>query len=193
LLAKEQPEMTAARFSAADNAARRLRVVTDADAGETAPVAEVPLIGYVVLVPEGTDPTELFTADGTPVRLGTLLPEEVPAARTRQATPPASSAPAQGPAHGPHIDVERHTAYVDGQRLDLTYLEFELLAHLVGNPHRVHTRDHLVATLWGYTHIGDGRTVDVHIARLRRKLGRYRETIVTVRRVGYKYEPHRVR
>jgi DNA-binding response OmpR family regulator len=55
----------------------------------------------------------------------------------------------------------------------------------------VHTRDHLVATLWGYTHIGDGRTVDVHIARLRRKLGRYRETIVTVRRVGYKYEPHR--
>ena len=69
------------------------------------------------------------------------------------------------------IDTVQRTAEVDGRQLDLTYLEFELLAHLVAHPHRVHTRDQLVTTVWGYGHVGDGRTVDVHIARLRRKLG----------------------
>lgn len=60
----------------------------------------------------------------------------------------------------------------------------------MGNPHRVHTRDQLVTTVWGYGHVGDGRTVDVHVARLRRKLGaEHRSSIVTVRRVGYKYVP----
>ncbi|MYS43794.1 winged helix family transcriptional regulator, partial [Streptomyces sp. SID5998] len=88
------------------------------------------------------------------------------------------------------IDPARRTAEVDGRQLDLTYLEFELLAHLVAHPHRVHTRDQLVTTVWGYGHVGDGRTVDVHIARLRRKLGaEHRRTIQTVRRVGYKYAP----
>ncbi|EFE73995.1 putative transcriptional regulator [Streptomyces sp. HCCB10043] len=88
------------------------------------------------------------------------------------------------------IDATRRTASVDGVALDLTYLEFELLAHLVAHPHRVHTRDQLVTTVWGYGHVGDGRTVDVHVARLRRKLGaEYRRSIQTVRRVGYKYTP----
>jgi DNA-binding response OmpR family regulator len=88
------------------------------------------------------------------------------------------------------IDTVRRTAEVDGRELDLTYLEFELLAHLVAHPHRVHTRDQLVTTVWGYGHVGDGRTVDVHIARLRRKLGaEHRGAIQTVRRVGYKYTP----
>jgi DNA-binding response OmpR family regulator len=88
------------------------------------------------------------------------------------------------------IDAERRTAAVDGRLLDLTYLEFELLAHLVAHPHRVHSRDQLVTTVWGYGHVGDGRTVDVHVARLRRKLGaEHRGSIVTVRRVGYKYAP----
>ncbi|MGW7579036.1 winged helix-turn-helix domain-containing protein [Streptomyces sp. NPDC054765] len=88
------------------------------------------------------------------------------------------------------IDPEQRTAQVQGRPLDLTYLEFELLAHLVAHPHRVHTRDQLVSTVWGYGHVGDGRTVDVHVARLRRKLGAaHRSSIVTVRRVGYKYVP----
>lgn len=188
--------MTAAHFSAARSAARRLRVVTEEE-------AETPLVGYLVLVPEGTDPTELFTADGTRVRFRPLQPAEVSAEpRQSEARQPEDRGqpedrqretrrpePRQPETRGLHVDAERHTAHADGRRLDLTYLEFELLAHLVGNPRRVHTRDHLVTTLWGYSHIGDGRTVDVHVARLRRKLGRYRETIVTVRRVGYKYEP----
>ncbi|QNE77813.1 winged helix family transcriptional regulator [Streptomyces finlayi] len=105
---------------------------------------------------------------------------------------PADPQPdAEGPGSGPvRIDSARRTAAVDGVPLDLTYLEFELLAHLVAHPHRVHTRDQLVTTVWGYGHVGDGRTVDVHVARLRRKLGaEHRGTIRTVRRVGYTYAP----
>ncbi|MFI8516639.1 winged helix-turn-helix domain-containing protein [Streptomyces sp. NPDC085481] len=101
--------------------------------------------------------------------------------------PPAASVTEQGPVV---IDGVQRVAVVDGRALDLTYLEFELLAHLVAHPHRVHTRDQLVTTVWGYGHVGDGRTVDVHVARLRRKLGaEHRHTIQTVRRVGYKYTP----
>ncbi|WP_093864748.1 winged helix-turn-helix domain-containing protein [Streptomyces sp. TLI_053] len=102
----------------------------------------------------------------------------------------AGTRPVRPAGRGITVDTERRNAYVDGQLLDLTYLEFELLAHLTEHPQRVHTRDHLVSAVWGYGHVGDGRTVDVHVARLRRKLGAaYRDSIVTVRRVGYKYTP----
>ncbi|WP_314178600.1 winged helix-turn-helix domain-containing protein [Streptomyces winkii] len=188
--------------SAHTAAARHLRVVDEnAPDTERPPGEATPVVGYVVLVPEGTDPTELFTADGTRARFRPLLPAEQPASEQPAGGQPAvpaqqpSAAPAPAPpAHdGLHVDPEQHTAHADGQPLELTYLEFELLAHFVQHPHRVHTRTHLVATLWGYSHVGDGRTVDVHIARLRRKLGRFRDTIVTVRRVGYKFEPSRAR
>ncbi|TGB16220.1 winged helix-turn-helix domain-containing protein [Streptomyces sp. MZ04] len=124
-----------------------------------------PMIGYLVLVPAGQE--------------APVVAEPEP---RREAT---------GPGAGPvWIDPVQRAAQVDGVPLDLTYLEFELLAHLVAHPHRVHTRDQLVTTVWGYGHVGDGRTVDVHIARLRRKLGaEHRKTIQTVRRVGYKYAP----
>lgn len=125
-----------------------------------------PMIGYLVLVPAGQEPVAAATAT-------TVAPEP------RQAS--------GGPVW---IDAVQRAARVDDRPLDLTYLEFELLAHLVAHPHRVHTRDQLVTTVWGYGHVGDGRTVDVHIARLRRKLGaEHRRTIQTVRRVGYKYAP----
>lgn len=125
-----------------------------------------PMVGYLVLVP----------ADQHPVAA---------------AAPPPGPAPAADPGEGPvRIDSAERTVEVDGRPLDLTYLEFELLAHLVAHPHRVHTRDQLVTTVWGYGHVGDGRTVDVHVARLRRKLGaEHRHTIRTIRRVGYKYAP----
>ncbi|MFF4228170.1 winged helix-turn-helix domain-containing protein [Streptomyces sp. NPDC001820] len=131
----------------------------------------------------------LPTLPGQPPMVGYLV--LVPADQQR---PPlvASTAPADGAqGAGPvTIDSVRRTAHVDGRTLDLTYLEFELLAHLVAHPQRVHTRDQLVTTVWGYGHVGDGRTVDVHVARLRRKLGaEHRRTIQTVRRVGYKYAP----
>ncbi|MBL1081114.1 winged helix-turn-helix transcriptional regulator [Streptomyces actinomycinicus] len=127
-----------------------------------------PMVGYLVLVP----------ADQRPPFLPVTVPDE----------PETGTDPGDGPLV--RIDPVRRTASVDGRELDLTYLEFELLAHLVAHPHRVHTRDQLVTTVWGYGHVGDGRTVDVHVARLRRKLGaQYRQTIQTVRRVGYKYTP----
>ncbi|SEO33110.1 Transcriptional regulatory protein, C terminal [Actinacidiphila rubida] len=124
-------------------------------------------------------------AGGTPmVGYLVLVPAEPGAAAS--AGPP----PAPDDASPLRVDTERRIAEVDGRPLELTYLEFELLAHLVAHPHRVHTRDQLVTTVWGYGHIGDGRTVDVHVARLRRKLGaEHRGSIVTVRRVGYKYAP----
>ncbi|GAA3305849.1 winged helix-turn-helix domain-containing protein [Streptomyces cinereospinus] len=128
-----------------------------------------PMVGYLVLVPADQEP---------------LLPPVAVAVR------PAAAEPTAAPDPLVRIDPERRTAEVAGRVLDLTYLEFELLAHLVAHPHRVHTRDQLVTTVWGYGHVGDGRTVDVHIARLRRKLGaEHRRAILTVRRVGYKYAP----
>ncbi|WP_062647640.1 winged helix-turn-helix domain-containing protein [Streptomyces maremycinicus] len=134
-----------------------------------------PMVGYLVLVP----------ADQQPPFLPVAVPER-PAAEEADIAEDAD-----GAGHPlVRIDPVQRTAAVDGQELDLTYLEFELLAHLVAHPNRVHTRDQLVTTVWGYGHVGDGRTVDVHIARLRRKLGaRYRQSIQTVRRVGYKYTP----
>lgn len=136
-----------------------------------------PMVGYLVLVPADQQPPIAFS------------PQSVPAPPA-SAAPVATDSPATTGDALVRIDAARRTAEVDGEVLDLTYLEFELLAHLVAHPHRVHSRDQLVTTVWGYGHVGDGRTVDVHIARLRRKLGAaHRGAIQTVRRVGYKYAP----
>ncbi|MFY4720013.1 winged helix-turn-helix domain-containing protein [Streptomyces sp. LaBMicrA B280] len=139
-----------------------------------------PMVGYLVLVP----------ADQQPPFLPVAVPEQAgPAVRTEPVAQTAAPGRA-APQPLVRIDSGRRTAFIEGRELDLTYLEFELLAHLVAHPHRVHTRDQLVTTVWGYGHVGDGRTVDVHVARLRRKLGaEHRRTIQTVRRVGYKYIP----
>ncbi|MFD7858430.1 winged helix-turn-helix domain-containing protein [Streptomyces microflavus] len=144
-----------------------------------------PMIGYLVLVP----------ADQQPALAGAVAASQHRQQPDRQGRTPFSQhlveEPVEAASPGPvWIDSTRRTASVDGVALDLTYLEFELLAHLVAHPHRVHTRDQLVTTVWGYGHVGDGRTVDVHVARLRRKLGaEHRRSIQTVRRVGYKYTP----
>jgi DNA-binding response OmpR family regulator len=105
---------------------------------------------------------------------------------------PGTTYPPPRPARGLWIDRDIRVAAVDGETLDLTYLEFELLAYLASHPFRVHTRDSLLSTVWGYGIAGatSGRTIDVHITRLRRKLGpAHRESIETVRRVGYRYRP----
>ncbi|MFD0276981.1 winged helix-turn-helix domain-containing protein [Kitasatospora sp. NPDC127111] len=155
-----------------------------------------PMVGYLVLVPAETraaTPVDPSAAGASsPAAAGAVAgadPAAGPAAAPDAA--PAAVRPVRPAAErGITVDVERRNAYVDGRLLDLTYLEFELLAHLTEHPQRVHTRDHLVSAVWGYGHVGDGRTVDVHVARLRRKLGSaYRDSIVTVRRVGYKYTP----
>lgn len=139
-----------------------------------------PMIGYLVLVP----------ADQQPPFLPVAVPDQPPTGATATTGTVTAGTVTAGAEPLVRIDTVQRTAEVDGAELDLTYLEFELLAHLVAHPHRVHTRDQLVTTVWGYGHVGDGRTVDVHIARLRRKLGaEHRNAIQTVRRVGYKYTP----
>lgn len=143
------------------------------DGGDTT----VPLVGYLVLAPAETELAET---------LGPSATDPSPAERAD----PERADPAGQAGAGLVIDEARRTVTADGRNLSLTYLEFELLAHLVRHPHRVYTRDQLVTSIWGYGPVGDQRTVDVHVARLRRKLGpAYRGRIVTIRRVGYKYAP----
>jgi DNA-binding response OmpR family regulator len=86
------------------------------------------------------------------------------------------------------IDESTYTARLAGTALDLTYKEFELLKFLALHPGRVFTRSHLVQEVWGYDYFGGTRTVDVHVRRLRAKLGvEYESMIGTVRNVGYKF------
>ena len=88
------------------------------------------------------------------------------------------------------IDESACTATVDGNQLDLTYTEFELLKFLVAHPGRVLSREELLKNVWGYDYYGGTRTVDVHVRRLRAKLGtEYDQCIGTVRNVGYRFDP----
>ncbi|MEO9133513.1 MAG: response regulator transcription factor [Jatrophihabitantaceae bacterium] len=86
------------------------------------------------------------------------------------------------------IDETTYTARLSGTPLDLTYKEFELLKFLAQHPGRVFTRSHLVQEVWGYDYFGGTRTVDVHVRRLRAKLGPEHDAMIgTVRNVGYKF------
>jgi DNA-binding response OmpR family regulator len=86
------------------------------------------------------------------------------------------------------IDESSYTAKLDGRTLDLTFKEFELLKYIVQHPGRVFTRQQLLQEVWGYDYFGGTRTVDVHVRRLRAKLGPDRESLIgTVRNVGYRF------
>lgn len=88
------------------------------------------------------------------------------------------------------IDTNAYTATLSGQPMDLAYKEFELLKYLVQHPGHVFTRAQLLQEVWGYDYYGGTRTVDVHIRRLRAKLGNeYEHLIGTVRNVGYRFDP----
>lgn len=90
-------------------------------------------------------------------------------------------------ASGVVIDEASYSAKVHGRPLDLTYKEFELLRFLAQHPGRVFTREQLLSEVWGYDYFGGTRTVDVHIRRLRAKLGDLESLIGTVRNVGYRF------
>lgn len=85
------------------------------------------------------------------------------------------------------VDVDNYKARIGNETLDLTYKEFELLRFLVTNKGRVFTREALLNRVWGYDYFGGARTVDVHIRRLRSKLGTHQGMIETVRNVGYRF------
>jgi DNA-binding response OmpR family regulator len=86
------------------------------------------------------------------------------------------------------VDEATYTAKLGGRVLDLTFKEFELLKYLAQHPGRVFTRDQLLQEVWGYDYFGGTRTVDVHVRRLRAKLGSDHESLIgTVRNVGYRF------
>ena len=86
------------------------------------------------------------------------------------------------------LNLETYQASVSDQPLDLTYMEYELLKFLVQNPGKVFSREMLLSRVWGYDYYGGARTVDVHVRRLRAKLGEeHADLIQTVRSVGYRF------
>ena len=91
--------------------------------------------------------------------------------------------------HGPLVlNLETYQAAVAGRVLDLTYMEYELLRFLAARPGKVFTRETLLSRVWGYEYYGGARTVDVHVRRLRAKLGEeHAHLIQTVRSVGYRF------
>lgn len=86
------------------------------------------------------------------------------------------------------IDTTRHEVSVGGKKVDLTVTEFKLLHYLTGSRGRVLTRDQLISGVLGNQAVVVDRTIDVHIASLRKKLGKYASYIVTVRGIGYKFK-----
>ncbi len=86
------------------------------------------------------------------------------------------------------LNLETYQASIGGRPLDLTYMEYELLKFLAQNPGKVFTREMLLSRVWGYEYYGGARTVDVHIRRLRAKLGEEHANLIqTVRSVGYRF------
>lgn len=89
---------------------------------------------------------------------------------------------------GLEINMAARTVTVDGQRVELTPKEYELLFYLIEHKNIALSRDKLLSDIWGYDFFGDDRTIDTHIKNLRNNLGPYRDYIVTLRGVGYKFE-----
>ena len=86
------------------------------------------------------------------------------------------------------LNLETYQAAIEGRPLDLTYMEYELLKFLASHPGKVFTRETLLSRVWGYEYYGGARTVDVHVRRLRAKLGEEHAGLIqTVRSVGYRF------
>lgn len=86
------------------------------------------------------------------------------------------------------LNSDEHRVFVDGEPVELTYKEFELLKLFLSHPGTAFTRDQLMENVWGIDFCGETRTVDMHIRTLRQKIGKYGELIKTVRNVGYRLE-----
>ena len=122
------------------------------------------------------------------VLLATAGPAEVDArVRLALARHDEVAEPTRVQASGVTIDEQSYSAKLHGRPLDLTYKEFQLLHFLATHPSRVFTREQLLSEVWGYDYFGGTRTVDVHVRRLRAKLGDQEQIIGTVRNVGYRF------
>ncbi|NLL70435.1 MAG: response regulator transcription factor, partial [Epulopiscium sp.] len=89
---------------------------------------------------------------------------------------------------GLEIDITGRNVYVDGEKVEMTPKEYDLLFYLVQNQNIALSREKLLQEVWGFDFFGDDRTVDTHIKMIRNSIGIYRDYIVTLRGVGYKFE-----
>ncbi|GII59598.1 transcriptional regulator [Planotetraspora thailandica] len=149
------------------------------------PVAEPAPQGPDTARPAGPSPAATGTRTTRPVH---AVPHRDEAARQARSRPAAQQ---PTPVEELVVDRAARAVRVDGTDVDLTYREFELLDYLLASPGRVFNRRQLMAAVWDRYGDEGARTVDVHVLRLRRKLGRHAGRIVTVRNVGYKYQQPR--
>ncbi len=149
------------------------------------PVAPILLVVAPAHLGDLTTRRELFddfcVASSVPAELGARLDLLVSAGGEE----PRHEVIAYGPLA---LNLETYQAVVDGRPLDLTYMEYELLRFLAAHPGKVFTREVLLSRVWGYEYFGGARTVDVHVRRLRAKLGEEHASLIeTVRSVGYRF------
>ncbi|MEV8337021.1 winged-helix domain-containing protein [Leucobacter sp. NPDC077196] len=183
------PETMADRFDAVlidgtlDARRARAACLGMVEGSETPRVVILPEVALTALTPEwGVQELLLPTASPVEIELRLRLLER----------PQAAAQPSAVHAAGVIIDESNFTARLFGRPLDLTYKEFELLHFLAGNPGRVFTREQLLSEVWGTDYFGGTRTVDVHVRRLRAKLGEHEGLISTVRGVGYGFARARI-
>ena len=141
----------------------------------------------VVLV---IDPTDIESIrDASEISDFVLFPPSSAELMTRLTRVAASPERSETVGHGDLLlNTATYQATLDGVPLDLTFMEYELLRYLVEHPGRVWSREQLLSSVWGYDYFGGSRTVDVHVRRLRAKLGEERASwISTVRSVGYRF------
>jgi DNA-binding response OmpR family regulator len=144
----------------------------------------------ILIVTEGGLPAITAEWGAADIILDSAGPGEIDA-RIRVALGRNKTADQAGPisSSGVVIDEAAYSAKVHGKPMDLTFKEFELLRYLAQSPGRVFSREQLLSEVWGYDYFGGTRTVDVHIRRLRAKLGDLEGLIGTVRNVGYRFNP----
>ncbi len=88
---------------------------------------------------------------------------------------------------GIKVDFKGRVLYIDDKIIDITPKEFDILSYFIKNPNTAISREQLLNKVWGYDYFGDERTIDTHIKILRNNMGKYRDLIVTVRSIGYKF------
>ncbi len=153
--------------------------------GMTTPLILVLTEGALTVVTADWGASDLVLATATPAEVEARLRLAVERAAQRT----AADAPEEISAGDLSIDASGYTARLRGRPVDLTYKEFELIKYLVQHPGRVFTRAQLLQEVWGYDYFGGTRTVDVHVRRLRAKLGPEHEQLIgTVRNVGYRFD-----
>jgi DNA-binding response OmpR family regulator len=152
--------------------------------GNTSPVILITTEGGLAAVNHEWGLTDVLLIDASPAEIEV----RIRLATTKVETPNGFESSSEIKAGELSIDESTYSAKLRGRTLDLTFKEFELLKFLAQHPGRVFSRDQLLREVWGYDYFGGTRTVDVHVRRLRAKLGPENENLIgTVRNVGYRY------